>query len=138
MVLKVTPNSIIKKGVITYIVSIACILFGFTIGLFILPQLGWSAVIVGIALLTIGTLMKNIVVGTFISNLSSDRLNNMENKPNGILMTIMTFLMIELIETIPFIGQLIKFVIFIFAVGIMISIITNKEEKTEKIIAKDE
>ena len=82
--------------------------------------------------------MKNIVVGTFISNLSSDRLNNMENKPNGILMTIMTFLMIELIETIPFIGQLIKFVIFIFAVGIMISIITNKEEKTEKIIAKDE
>lgn len=138
MVSKVTPNSIIKKGVITYIVSIACILFGFTIGLFILPQLGWSAVIVGIALLTIGTLMKNIVVGTFISNLSSDRLNSMENKPNGILMTIMTFLMIELIETIPFIGQLIKFVIFIFAVGIMISIITNKEEKTEKIIAKDE
>ncbi len=144
LVAKVTPNAIVKNGFLTWAVAIGCIIFGFTIGLFMLPQLGWSAVIVGIAIMVIFTLLKNIIVGTFIANLSSKRLDNMAGKPNKILMSVTTFLMLELFETIPLFGTIVKFIVFIFAIGILVSMITGKsedkqketQEETETIVAK--
>ena len=144
LVAKVTPNAIVKNGFLTWAVAIGCIIFGFTIGLFMLPQLGWSAVIIGIAIMVIFTLLKNIIVGTFIANLSSKRLDNMAAKPNKILMSVTTFLMLELFETIPLFGTIVKFIVFIFAIGILVSMITGKsedkqketQEETETIVAK--
>ena len=133
IVAKVESKGLIKRGILFYIVSLLAIIFGLTLALFILPQVGISALLLGIAVLVVFTLLKNIIVGTFIANLSTDRFDNIESKPNKTLMAIFTFLIIEILETIPFVGEIIKFIVFIFALGIVASlVIKNKKEDAKE------
>ena len=133
IVAKVESKGLIKRGILFYIVSLLAIIFGLTLALFILPQVGISALLLGIAVLVVFTLLKNIIVGTFIANLSTDRFDNIESKPNKTLMAIFTFLIIERLETIPFVGEIIKFIVFIFALGIVASlVIKNKKEDAKE------
>lgn len=130
---KVESKGLIKRGILFYIVSLLAIIFGLTLALFILPQVGISALLLGIVSLVVFTLLKNIIVGTFIANLSTDRFDNIESKPNKTLMAIFTFLIIEILETIPFVGEIIKFIVFIFALGIVASlVIKNKKEDAKE------
>lgn len=133
IVAKVESKGLIKRGILFYIISLLSIIFGLTLALFILPQVGISALLLGIAVLVVFTLLKNIIVGTFIANLSTDRFDNIESKPNKTLMAIFTFLIIEILETIPFVGEIIKFIVFIFALGIVASlVIKNKKEDAKE------
>lgn len=133
IVAKVESKGLIKRGILFYIISLLAIIFGLTLALFILPQVGISAILLGIAVLVVFTLLKNIIVGTFIANLSTDRFDNIESKPNKTLMAIFTFLIIEILETIPFVGEIIKFIVFIFALGIVASlVIKNKKEDAKE------
>lgn len=133
IVAKVESKGLIKRGILFYIISLLAIIFGLTLALFILPQVGISALLLGIAVLVVFTLLKNIIVGTFIANLSTDRFDNIESKPNKTLMAIFTFLIIEILETIPFVGEIIKFIVFIFALGIVASlVIKNKKEDAKE------
>lgn len=130
---KVESKGLIKRGILFYIVSLLAIIFGLTLALFILPQVGISALLLGIVSLVVFTLLKNIIVGTFIANLSTDRFDKIESKPNKTLMAIFTFLIIEILETIPFVGEIFKFIVFIFALGIVASlVIKNKKEDAEE------
>ena len=48
-------------------------------------------------------------------------------------MAIFTFLIIEILETIPFVGEIFKFIVFIFALGIVASlVIKNKKEDAKE------
>ena len=133
IVAKVESKGLIKRGILFYIVSLLAIIFGLTLALFILPQVGISALLLGIVSLVVFTLLKNIIVGTFIANLSTDRFDKIESKPNKTLMVIFTFLIIEILETIPFVGEIFKFIVFIFALGIVASlVIKNKKEDAEE------
>ena len=133
IVAKVESKGLIKRGILFYIVSLLAIIFGLTLALFILPQVGISALLLGIVSLVVFTLLKNIIVGTFIANLSTDRFDKIESKPNKTLMAIFTFLIIEILETIPFVGEIIKFIVFIFALGIVASlVIKNKKEDAKE------
>ena len=133
IVSRVNSKGLIKRGLKLFGVSLLGIIFGLTLGLFILPQVGWAAFILGFVVLVVFTLLKNIIVGTFISNLSSDRFEKMESKPNKILMAIFTFLLIELIETIPFVGGLFRFIVFIISLGITVSLFKKDEDKVEAV-----
>ena len=133
IVAKVESKGLIKRGILFYIVSLLAIIFGLTLALFILPQVGISALLLGIVSLVVFTLLKNIIVGTFIANLSTDRFDKIESKPNKTLMAIFTFLIIEILETIPFVGEIFKFIVFIFALGIVASlVIKNKKEDAKE------
>ena len=133
IIAKVESKGLIKRGILFYIVSLLAIIFGLTLALFILPQVGISALLLGIVSLVVFTLLKNIIVGTFIANLSTDRFDKIESKPNKTLMAIFTFLIIEILETIPFVGEIIKFIVFIFALGIVASlVIKNKKEDAKE------
>ena len=133
IVAKVESKGLIKRGILFYIVSLLAIIFGLTLTLFILPQVGISALLLGIVSLVVFTLLKNIIVGTFIANLSTDRFDKIESKPNKTLMAIFTFLIIEILETIPFVGEIFKFIVFIFALGIVASlVIKNKKEDAKE------
>ena len=133
IVAKVESKGLIKRGILFYIVSLLAIIFGLTLALFILPQVGISALLLGIVSLVVFTLLKNIIVGTFIANLSTDRFDKIESKPNKTLMAIFTFLIIEILETIPFVGEIFKFIVFIFALGIVASlVIKNKKEDVKE------
>ena len=54
----------------------------------------------------------------------------------------MTLLILELLETIPYVGEVIKFITFIISLGIIVSLTfktrfnVTKEDKTEVIEAK--
>ena len=133
IVAKVESKGLIKRGILFYIISLLAIIFGLTLALFILPQVGISALLLGIVSLVVFTLLKNIIVGTFIANLSTDRFDKIESKPNKTLMAIFTFLIIEILETIPFVGEIFKFIVFIFALGIVASlVIKNKKEDAKE------
>ena len=133
IIAKVESKGLIKRGILFYIVSLLAIIFGLTLALFILPQVGISALLLGIVSLVVFTLLKNIIVGTFIANLSTDRFDKIESKPNKTLMAIFTFLIIEILETIPFVGEIFKFIVFIFALGIVASlVIKNKKEDAKE------
>ncbi len=128
---KINSSNVIKNGILTYLVSLACIIFGFTLSLYLLPKVGGAALTFGVAIIIIFTLIKNIVVGTFIAQLTSEKYKNLAVKPNIVLTAITSFLMIELFETIPVLGEIIKFLVFIFAIGIVSTLFSTK--KTEKV-----
>ena len=54
-----------------------------------------------------------------------------EIKPNGVLTAIVVFLILELLEIIPYVGEIIKFIVFIFSLGIIYSLIKKDNEKVE-------
>lgn len=132
---------VLKNGIYSYIALIMMICFGIVL-LVLLTKLGVSLLIFAIAAMIIITLLKNVIFGTFVVQLVANKYKDSSSKPNNILTAIIVLLGLELIETIPYIGELVKFVTFILSLGIVISLIIKeknndlKEEKQEVIEAK--
>lgn len=134
-------KAVLKNGIISYFILIAMICFGITL-LILLTKLGVVLLIASIAIMVIMTILKNVIFGTFVTELVGKRYEDAQTKPNNVLTAIMTLIIIELLESIPYVGELIKFIIFIISVGIVVSLILKnkdnkiKEDKQEIIEAK--
>ncbi len=131
---------VIANGLKGYLALIISICFGVAM-LPLLTGLGASLIIFGIAAMIIFTLLKNVVVVTFVTELVKEKYNDQAVKPNGILTAIMSFVILEFIYTIPYFGQLVKFFIFMMALGFILVLMfknktENKEEKVETIETK--
>ncbi len=137
-------KTVIANGLKGYLALIISICFGIAM-LPLLTGLGVSLIVFSIAAMIIFTLLKNVVVVTFITELVREKYNDQAVKPNAILTAIMSFLILELIYTIPYFGELVKFFVFIMALGFVLVLISknktqekveNKEEKVETIEVK--
>ncbi|MGN1012955.1 MAG: hypothetical protein ACI4ON_03895 [Clostridia bacterium] len=132
---------VLKNGIYSYLFLLAMLCFGVVL-LVLLTKLGVVFLVFGAAVLTIITILKNVIFGTFITELVSKKYNDAQVKPNNILTAIMTLLILELLETIPYVGEVIKFITFIISLGIIVSLTfktrfnVTKEDKTEVIEAK--
>lgn len=132
---------VLKNGIYSYLFLLAMLCFSVVL-LVLLTKLGVVFLVFGTAVLTIITILKNVIFGTFITELVSKKYNDAQVKPNNILTAIMTLLILELLETIPYVGELIKFITFIISLGIIVSLTfktrfnVTKEDKTEVIEAK--
>lgn len=132
---------VLKNGLYSYICLLAMICFGIVL-LVLLTKLGTVFLIFASAVMIIITLLKNVIFGIFVTELVSKKYNDAQVKPNNILTAIMTLLILELLDTIPYVGEVIKFITFIIALGLVITLIrkekveTPKEDKTEVIEAK--
>lgn len=132
---------VLKNGIYSYLFLLAMLCFSVVL-LVLLTKLGVVFIVFGTAVLTIITILKNVIFGTFITELVSKKYNDAQVKPNNILTAIMTLLILELLETIPYVGEVIKFITFIISLGIIVSLTfktrfnVTKEDKTEVIEAK--
>ena len=117
-------------GVSAYIVLIISICFGIVL-LALLTKLGIALIVFAAAVMIIFTLLKNVIFGIFIVELVKTRYAKQEIKPNGVLTAIVVFLILELLEIIPYVGEIIKFIVFIFSLGIVYSLIKKDNEKVE-------
>lgn len=132
---------VLKNGIYSYLFLLAMLCFSVVL-LVLLTKLGVVFLVFGTAVLTIITILKNVIFGTFITELVSKKYNDAQVKPNNILTAIMTLLILELLETIPYVGEVIKFITFIISLGIIVSLTfktrfnVTKEDKTEVIEAK--
>lgn len=127
---KFKGNSIIKNGIYAYVILLALICGGIVI-LTIIPELGFASMILSAAIMIIFTLLKDVFVGTLIVKLVEKKYNSSEAKPNNVLAAIVTFIILEILENIPYIGSLISFVIFIIAIGIGATLIKKEDNKKE-------
>lgn len=129
---------VIKNGIYSYIGLIMMICFGIVL-LVLLTKLGVSLLIFAIAAMIIVTLLKNVIFGTFVTQLVARKYKDSNSKPNTVLTAIIVLLVLELIETIPYVGEFVKFVTFILSLGILVSVIfkeknDNKTEEKQEII----
>ena len=104
------------------------ICFGIVL-LVLLTKLGVVLLIFSIAMMVIMTILKNVIFGTFLVELVNKRYEEAQTKPNSILTAIMTLIIIELLESIPYLGELIKFIVFILSLGIIVSLILKNKNK---------
>ncbi len=123
-------RKVLKNGISAYIGLIISICFGIVL-LALLTKLGVALLIFAIAVMIIFTLLKNVIFGVFIVELVKTRYAKQEIKPNNVLTAIIVFLILELLETIPYVGELIKFIVFIFSLGIIYSLLKRDSEKVE-------
>ncbi len=121
-------KSVLKNGIISYFLFIAMICFGIVL-LVLLTKLGVVLLIFSIAMMVIMTILKNVIFGTFLVELVNKRYEEAQTKPNSILTAIMTLIIIELLESIPYLGELIKFIVFILSLGIIVSLILKNKNK---------
>lgn len=130
---KLDDEKILKSGLSGYIGLIMTICIGVVL-IGVLLELGLSAIIFSSAVMLILTLLKNVIVGALIVHLVDNKYKDLEVKPNSIIVTIATFLMIALLEGIPFVGGIVSFVIFILALGIVITLIKKyiKQDKVQE------
>jgi len=135
-------KAIIINGLYGLLITVLSIVFGITM-IIIVPKLGGAMIAFGVALAIIFALLKNIVVVTLITELAiskySDGIQNI--KPNRVVTAIMSFIVLELIETIPIVGQVIKFILYIVSMGLIACLLiknknNNDESKQEVIEAK--
>lgn len=123
-------RKVLKNGISAYIGLIISICFGIVL-LALLTKLGVALLIFAIAVMIIFTLLKNVIFGVFIVELVKTRYAKQEIKPNNVLTAIIVFLILELLETIPYVGEVIKFIVFIFSLGIIYSLLKRDSEKVE-------
>ena len=123
-------RKVLKNGISAYIGLIISICFGIVL-LALLTKLGVALLIFAIAVMIIFTLLKNVIFGVFIVELVKTRYAKQEIKPNNVLTAIIVFLILELLETIPYVGEVIKFIVFIFSLGIIYSLLKKDSEKVE-------
>ena len=97
----------------------------------LLTKLGVAFLIFGAAVMSIVTILKNVIFGVFVANYATQKYNSGSMKVNNMVITILTLLSIEIFETIPYVGEVFKFITFVMALGIFVSmIIKNKDSKT--------
>lgn len=95
-------------------------------------ELGIAAITFSVALMIIFALLKNLVVGLFIIELSDKKYKDAEVKPSKWLLVPCTFFILNLLEKIPFMGGIVSIFVFILALGMVIAIIKN--EKKEDVV----
>ncbi len=125
---KAQANSLVKRGLITYISLLAIISLG-VIVLIAIPKVGVAAILFGVVSLIIGSLLKNIIVGTYMVELIDAKYKDAGLKPVKVLSAISTFALLEILEQIPVIGTIISFVVFIIAIAIVVSLFTTSVNK---------
>lgn len=124
---------VLKNGIISYFGLLAMICFGIVL-LVLLTKLGVVLLIFSIAAMIIMTILKNVIFGTFVVELVNKRYEGAQTKPNSVLTAIMTLIIIELLESIPYVGELVKFVLFILSIGIIVSLfLKNKKSQNDEI-----
>ena len=102
-----------------------------------LTKLGVALIVFGLSFAVIAALLKNAILVIFITEMALDRFDDTKVKPNRILTAIFEIIILEVLETIPFIGVLINAFVFILATGMFVSLLQGpKEEKHEIIHAK--
>ena len=90
-----------------------------------------ALIVFAVAVMIIFTLLKNVIFGVFVVELVNNRYSEGKIKPNNILTAIVVFLMLELLQTIPYVGEVIKFIVYIVSLGIIYSLI--KKDKVEEL-----
>ena len=123
-------RSILKNGIYSYLALLGIICMGIVL-LALLTKLGVAFLIFGAAVMSIVTILKNVIFGVFVANYATQKYNSGSMKVNNMVITILTLLSIEIFETIPYVGEVFKFITFVMALGIFVSmIIKNKDSKT--------
>ncbi len=127
-------RNVIYYGVRTYLCLLALIALGIIL-LPIIAKLGISIIIFASAIMIIFTLLKNVIFAIFVSQIIEEKYKDAQYKVNSIIGAILTLLIIEILEMIPYIGQITKFIIFIITIGIILELIQKKSDniKEEKI-----
>ena len=125
---RIEGNTVLKNGLMGTVGILAILSFGIIL-LMVLLNLGIAAIIFSIASIVIFALLKNVIVGTFLVKLVEKKYSDNQIKPNLILTCIMTFLLLEILQSIPYIGFAISIIIFIISIGIIISILKKQEKK---------
>lgn len=124
-------KEILKNGVFSYLILLACILFGIVL-LPLLTKLGVVLLVFSGAVMTIVTLLKNVIFGMLVGYLTSQReISKDGKKMNVTVSTMLTLLILELIGTIPYVGEVFKFITFIIALGMLCSLIFKKKDVTK-------
>ena len=126
----------ILNGIVSLLVMVLSVAFGIAMVLF-LTKLGVALIVFGLSFAVIAALLKNAILVIFITEMALDRFDDTKVKPNRILTAIFEIIILEVLETIPFIGVLINAFVFILATGMFVSLLQGpKEEKHEIIHAK--
>lgn len=133
----------ILDGVKAYLVLLALLVFGIVL-LPIITKFGIAMIIISIAVLVVITLLKNAIFTLFISQLVEEKYKESQYKVSGTISAISTLIILELLAMIPYVGEMIKFIVFIVTIGILTGLIKNnnsnnvKKEKVEPdtIVAK--
>lgn len=122
-------NSVLKNGVLGTVGILVILSFGIIL-LMVLLNLGIAAIVFSVASIIIFALLKNIIVGTFLVKLVEKKYSESKIRPNIILTSIATFLLLEILQNIPYIGTVISIIIFVISVGIIISILKKQENNS--------
>ncbi len=137
-----TQGNVIFDGVKVYLVLIAMIVFGIVL-LPIITKLGIAMIILSVAVMIVITLLKNAIFALFVSQLVEEKYKESQYKVSSIVSAISTLIIFELLGMIPYVGQMVKFIVFIITIGIIVNLIKRntidiKEEKIEPdtIVAK--
>lgn len=137
-----TQGNVIFDGVKVYLVLIAMIVFGIVL-LPIITKLGIAMIILSVAVMIVITLLKNAIFALFVSQLVEEKYKEFQYKVSSIVSAISTLIIFELLGMIPYVGQMVKFIVFIITIGIIVNLIKRntidiKEEKIEPdtIVAK--
>lgn len=128
---KLEDEKVMKNGFFGYIGLLMILCIGIVV-LAALVELGIAAIIFSVAALIIFTLLKNAIAGIFIVDLVDNRYKDLDVKPNNIVVALATFLMLSLLESIPYVGWIVSFIVFIISLGIVITLI-KKYLKTDKV-----
>lgn len=129
-------REVLKNGILSYFGLLIIISIGVAL-LMVLLNLGVSLLIFAAAIAIIVTLLKNVIFVTLVGELVERKYSDKENKPNKIVTVIMTIIVLELLSTIPVLGEAIKFITFIMALGIVVTLVLkskDREDTEEKII----
>lgn len=125
-------KKVIKNGVWSLLVIILSILLGFAL-VMLLPKLGAASMVFGIAALIIVALLENVVVVTLVTEMAINKYEGRNVKPNRIVTAIVSFLIINLVRTIPFVGGILNALLFILASGMVVTLfLGNLDNKTIK------
>ncbi len=128
---RIQGKGVLKNGLVGTVGVLVILSFGIIL-LMVLLNLGIAAIIFSIAVIIIFALLKNIVVGTFIVKLVEKKYSESQIKPNVILTCIMTFLLLEILQNIPYIGFIISALIFVLSIGIILSILKRSNNQDSK------
>lgn len=135
-------GNVILDGIKSYLILIALLVFGIVL-LPIITKLGIAMIIISIASLVVITLLKNAIFALFVSQLVEEKYKDSQYKVSGTISAISTLVIFELLGMIPYVGEMIKFIIFIITIGIIASLVKKnsasvKDEKVEPdtIVAK--
>lgn len=129
-----SQGNVIFDGVKVYLILIAMIVFGIVL-LPIITKLGIAMIILSVAVMIVITLLKNAIFALFVSQLVEEKYKESQYKVSGIVSAISTLIIFELLGMIPYVGQMVKFIVFIITIGIIVNLIKKNtiDIKNEKI-----